>query len=214
MSAYFDSPNVSYLTPVFQQEIPTRPIEGTEDIMWAETYIQNVASYYPLSLSTTSSRHATCILVDESTPERVGPENSPLVRFTRFFASVPTIRYESVLLAQTYYGLSGGNGISWSPYGSRAPLSHYVRATDTISYYVTADPRTITLSALTQPTVTAGAVDYFGTVYSTVTPYTFEGFTNPASEPGTYVISSEVSRWKGQIWASRTRTVPWLPGII
>lgn len=221
---YYDSPagNPSYLTPQFQQEISSHPIDGTNDLFWAETYIQNVVCYSPFSLSITSSRHATAYLVDQTIPERVGPENSPIVRYTLYYAPLPTIRIENGLQAQTYFGLSGYTGISWSPYALRAPVSHLVRYSETVSYYLSSDPTTVPTVALTQPvitgnvgsSVTRGAVDYFGPIYSTVTPYQFQGWTTPQNEPDTYTIACGVARWKGQIFERRVRTVPKLDLVI
>lgn len=194
-------------SPVFQSEVPSKPIEGTDDLMWAETYIQSRADYTPQAIGTESSRHADFFLVEESAIEPVGPEASGLVQFTRTYAEVPASRNESSTIVYSYPGKSSGIGANWERYGLRRPASLLVVATDAVSYFVSSDGST-TLPALSIPTLDDEVVDFFGFAYETNPPYTLIGTTDPSSEYSTYTISCTIQRWKGKIWEKRVRTVP------
>lgn len=203
---YIDGPTGVFTVPYFQFERQIRPIEGTEDLAWEETYVQLITYFVPMTYNTASTRHTspTFYLIDETTPQPVGPENSPLVRYTRTFAALPATRIEKTLIAQQYLGISGGTGSAWTPYGTRKPFTFIAPATDTITYALTS---TITIDQVTQSVFSANTVDYFGNVYSTVTPYSFLGTTVPLTEPVTYNVSCEITRWRGNIWQKTTRQV-------
>lgn len=194
-------------SPVFQSEVSIKPIEGTDDLMWAETYIQDRASYARQAVDTVSSRHASHYLVEESDIEAVGPENSGLVRFTRTYAAVPATRDESSTIVYNYPGKASGIGANFDRYGLRRPTSLLVIATDEVSYFRSSDGST-TLPALSIPTLDDEVVDFFGSAYETVPPYAFIADTDPTVEYSTYTISCTVQRWKGKIWEKRVRTVP------
>lgn len=194
-------------SPVFQSEVPIKPIEGTDDLMWAETYIQNRSSYAPQAVGTESTRHSSFYLVEESAIEPVGPDSSGLVRFTRTYAEVPDTRDETSTIVYNYPGKSFGIGANWERYGLRRPTSLLVPATDEVSYFISSDGST-PLPALSIPLLDDEVVDFFGNAYETVPPYGSIGTTVPSSEYTTYTISCTIQRWKGKIWEKRVRTVP------
>lgn len=195
-------------SPVFQSEKSSKPIDGTDDLMWAETYIQTRADHAPQAIGTESSRHSGFYLVEETPIESVGPENSGLVEFTRTYAEVPATRDEAVTVSFSYPGKSLGAGANWDRYGLRKPVTiQLVPGSDEVSYFISEDGST-TIPEYTVPLLDGEIVDFFGPAYETTPPYTFIGNTDPLSEPSSYVIGCTVQRWKGKIWEKRVRTVP------
>ena len=208
---YYDT--VALTSPVFQHEVFSNPIEGTNDLMVAETYIQLRTSYSRQAVHTGSSRYGGYYLVDESVPEHYGAENSTVVRFTRTYAQIPASRNETAVTIYSYPGLSGSSGASWQRYYYRRPITLQCNATDAFSYYHSTDGST-SLPSLTIPKLASQPVDFFGAAYDTTPPYASLGSTTPISEPSTYVVSASISRWKGEIWQKIVRTVPYPATVI
>lgn len=204
---YKDLPSLT--SPYFQNEVFSRSIENTDNLMVAETYIQLRSSFTHASIGDVSSRNAGYYLIEETPAESVGMGHSDVVQFTRTYAAVPSDRTETARTQYSYPGKSSGSGSVWQRYGLRRPITLEVNATDEFQYYISGDGTGgPTPPAITVPTLSSEVVDFFGDAYETTPPYTLIGATSPFVEPSIYTVSNAIARWRGNIWVMITRTVP------
>lgn len=200
----------SLTSPKFLYEVFPRSIENTNNFMVAETYIQLRTSFAQAAIGATSARNGgSYYLIEESPLEPVGLNQSPVVKFTRIFATIPAARYETARTQYSYPGKSIGSGATWLRYGLRRPITLEVNATDYFQYFYSVDGTGgPTIPALTVPKLSSEVVDFIGGAYDITPPYAFIATTSPSTEPTTYTVSNAIARWKGNIWVMITRTVP------
>jgi hypothetical protein len=195
--------------PVFQNEVVSRPLEGQNITAWTETYCQLRANYTPLPFGSESARHARHYLVEESPPKPIGPENSPVVSYTRTFCQIPAAHSEYRIIAYTFPGVTGQrwvNGVYiWEKYGSYPPATLLRQATVRYTYYLGVP----SLSLPTQVTYNGEPVDYCGTVYEEDEDgdWVSAGATDPFIRPSTYRVSEQAERWWGPIYRKESVTV-------
>jgi hypothetical protein len=194
--------NGRYLQPVFQNERVSYPIDGTNDTMWEETYVQWRQNYARLALSTQSTRHANHFLISESQISSAGPENSPLCRFTRLFAMVPATRTEPVQVSYSFPSLSTFDEFGFHKCGLRDPVCRVVSGTNTFSYILSETAPAI--NPLTIPIYQGQVVDFIGPGWAVSGQ---EYYTTPTSEPEAYTVACQITRWHGQIWQKVLQTV-------
>lgn len=164
-----------------------------EYIQWANTYV-------PAALGSTSAdAPGSAVLVEQGPLRKIAPG---VVRYARTYCQVPVMWGETQQMAYTYPGLSAGSGASWNPYFYRQPVTLYAIATVLHTFTSSATAPTLDPSFI----VTDGnnVVDYIGVG----NPNIGAGFTDPASEPSTYNVTSDSQLLKGLIWEKVSATVP------
>ena len=163
-------------------------------------YIVLASAYATAALGSTSAdAPGSAVLVEQGPLLKIAPG---MVRYARSYCQVPATWGETQQMAYTFPGISTGSGNNWQAYGLRQPVTLYAIATVTHSYTSSATAPTLDNTFI----VTDGnyVVDYIGTG----NPNIGSTFTDPATEPASYNVTSESHLLLGIIWEKTSATVP------
>lgn len=189
-AAYLVSNVVSYPFPWPNNS--TKAQFDLEYVQWANTYSAAALD------STSADAPGGAVLVQQGPLRKIAPG---VVRYARTYCQVPDTWGETQQIAYTYPGLSFGVGANWNPYYFRSPVTLYeiANVTHVFSHGATAP----TLDPAFIVTDNGNVVDYIGAS----NPNLGVGSTSPASEPGTYTVSSASRLLTGLIWEKVTMNV-------
>jgi hypothetical protein len=197
MSGYIDG---SYQNAFLTSNVISYPLSVPDNgntIQLTLTWVRAAANYTASNIGATTAQMANVYLTEQGPVEKIG---AGIVRYTETYNKVPASWTEKDQVVYTFPGRSGGSGDSWSAYKFAPPVTLVREATIAHSYAVGSSP---TPDATFLVTDNGIAVDYIGVQ----NPANGVGFTSPASAPSSYVISSEVRLWRGNIWEKITKTV-------
>lgn len=220
-------------TPVEVEGSPIITVdEVTNSLHIRRLYAVLAANWQKLGYASPDPQFPTARLINETQDRRFGP----VVWFSRYFSEIPSGRVDTRQVAFTLPGRSAiqistrtGGVIGWSPYGAVSPQTVPKDATVEYSYAAVTsigqNPKTLfTVVPESALTYQGARVDYSGSVYVSVGDVTIpQGATQPPIvEPrwqlqgivggffsgGNWVISDQISRWRGPIFQKEKVYIP------
>ena len=201
-NAYSDG---SYTTAKLVSNIASYPFpwpNNSDKKEFQLEYIIAEANYSEASYGSTDANAPSAYLVEKGPITRIAPG---FIRFQRTYCQLPDNWQEVQQATYTFPGLSGPPGANvntWNPYYYRAPVTLFCNAT--VYHNFSQSATSPALDARFQVTDSSNVVDYIGTQ----NPNFGVSTTSPSFEPATYIISSDASQIRAQIWEKVTLTVP------
>lgn len=164
------------------------------------TYYTYANSYVGVNVGSTDANAPLAYLYQQGPVQRVGAD---VVKYTRSFIQLPVTWYDCEQVQYSYPGLDSGVGTAnWIPYGARNAMVIQKLATVKHEYTINTNIPTANVTNVTIVTVSGQPINRIGQWY-----YGSNVLTVPNVDPVTYVISSDPSRFKGNLWEIVTKTV-------
>ncbi len=199
-------PDGDFSTPFLVKNVVNYPFPWPSNSNVSEfdlEFVVAAANFADAALGSNTNYAPNAYLVEKGPVEKIAPG---FLRYRRVYCQLPINWQETQQVAYTYPGLSGpvaANNNTFNPYYARASLSLYRIATVFHNYSQGATAPT--LDNVFQVTDDGNVCDYIGIGNPSLGgPH----FTDPASEPSTYVVSSDSKLLRGLIWEKVTLTVP------
>lgn len=211
MSIVFDG-NFSY-----PREVEGSPRISVDEITHSRQivrrYAQLTSNFTPLSAGSRDNVYQNAVLISESMDGIQGP----LCFFTRTFNEIPGPRTEARMVSFTLPGVSRafyvpGQALpaSFDKYGYAAPSTRLILGSVAYSYSV----NSFQAPPVTQILYHGNPVDFVGEVYipagtrsgaqsgnnNSNTQWKLDGVTDPPSMPVNFILSVNVTRWRGPIF--------------
>jgi hypothetical protein len=200
----YDSPNDDdFISPIRLSVSPQKEYPFRQDltaILYSIDYVQRSEFFVPSALDLTCPDNSSAFLVEESNPRQKG---NGLCRFTRTFATVPSLRTE---FSSSSFSFPAFKNLSADTALLRSGFTRTVVAKVEYTYLITTDPGTdLTFASQWEPLDASSNVCSFVAADSTPTKATYEGYVTAE----TYIQSKEtkISRWNGNIWQMENRKV-------
>jgi hypothetical protein len=200
----YDSPNDDdFVSPIRITVTPRIEYPFRQDltaILYRIEYVQRSEFFVPSALDLTCPDNSSAFLVEESNPRQ---KKNGLCRFTRTFATVPSLRTEfssSSFNFPAYKTLSADNATI------RSGFTRTIVAKVEFTYLLTTDPGTdLTFAAQWEPLDASSNICNWVATDTSPLKATYEGYVTAE----TYLQSKEtkISRWKGNIWRMENRKV-------
>ncbi len=208
MSGYLDFPGGNSSIPWLEKNVVSYPLSGVPNNSNVKVYdLQFVVasdSYAAATLGSNNNLAPNAFLVAESPIEKIG---AGIVRYSRKYAEIPVTWYDIEQVFYSYPGRSNGTGFSYLRYGARKPITVPKLATANHSYFLNANVPTGNVQAVT--IVLGNIMANNPQPVNWIGELSAQDNTNtvPATDPATWILSSDPVRWMGPIWEIVTKTV-------
>lgn len=194
----------NYAAPFLSKNVVSYPLSdkpgNSNTACFDLTYFQWANTFSAPALGSTSADAPNANLYMHGPVERVGAK---MVKFTRYYCQQPVTWYEMEQVSYTYPGLDSGIGTTnWVPYGARSAITMQKVATIRHDYNINANIPTGAISQVTVITLNGQPINRIGQWF-----YGNATLTVPSTDPTTFIISSDASRWKGNMWEIVTKSV-------
>lgn len=179
---------------------------NTADFLVDRLYVQERISYRPIPISSTDRVYPKAYMVEDSVLKTDGA----FAYIKRTFMTIPSPRMESKNIVYTFPGESlqsitvvdGKIVYSWDRYGAKKPASVFRSANLAYTYSL----GQVAVDLPTQILLDDSPVDFVGFVFA-VDGQTLIGVTSPSVSPGTFIVSDNCHRLRGDIWERERVTV-------
>lgn len=164
------------------------------------TYYQYANTYVAVNVGATDTNAPLAYLYNQSTVERVG---AGVVKYTRSFIQQPVTWYDLEQIQYSYPGLDSGiNTTNWIPFGARNAMVVQKLATVKHEYVINTNIPYANVTNVTIITLNGQPINRIGQWF-----YGNTTLTVPNTDPSVYVVASDPTRWKGNLWEIVTKTV-------
>jgi hypothetical protein len=201
MSGYIDG---NFSTPFLTKNTVSYPLSDKPNnanvAQFDLTYVVWANSFSAANVGTTNPDAPNAYLFQHGSVENLGAN---VLQYTRSYIQQPFTWYDCEQLQYSYPGLDSGVGTSnWIPYGARNAMVIQKLATVKHDYVINANIPSGNVTNVTIITLNGQPINRIGQWY-----YGSNVLTVPNTDPVTYVVSSDPTRYKGNLWEIVTKTV-------
>lgn len=201
MSGYIDG---NFSTPFLTKNTVSFPLSDKPNnanvAQFDLTYVVWANSFSAANVGTTNPDAPNAYLFQHGSVENLGAN---VLQYTRSYIQQPFTWYDLEQVQYNYPGLDSGiNTTNWVAFGARYALTVQKLATVKHEYVINANIPFSNVQNVTIVTLRGQPIQRIGQG-----SYTDTLQTVPATDPATWVISSDPQRYKGNLWEIVTKTV-------
>ncbi len=194
----------NYSAPYLTKNVVSYPLSdkpGNANVACFDlTYFQWANTFSAAAVGSTSTDAPLANLYMQGPVERVG---AGVVKYTRYYCQTPVTWYDMEQVQFTYPGLDSGVGTTnWVAYGARSAITMQKVATIKHEYTINANIPTGSIQQVTIITLNGQPINRIGQWF-----YGNSVLTSPSTDPSIYIISSDATRFKGNLWEVVTKSV-------
>ncbi len=164
------------------------------------TYVCYANTFQAANVGTTDNNAPNAYLFQHGPVDLIG---AGCVRYTRSYIQQPFTWYDCEQIQYSYPGLDSNIGtVNWIPFGARNAMVIQKLATVRHDYVINANIPSANVTNVTIITLNGQPINRIGQAY-----FGSSVLTVPNVDPSVYVVSSDPSRFRGNLWEIVTKTV-------